>query len=232
MLEALLRGKLTGEMKDREDVLTSMFFGAFRREPTGRQILEFLKEAEPIAGSKPDLAEHYQAKYGDYEFWPRWSSQDIGSCEPDVFIRIERDKEKPLCVLIEAKYHSGISSLASTDGTINHQLAKEWCHLKRKADEEGAEPWMIYLTKNFVSSEPKKDIQEAVDEVKKKQGKVAANDIHISWLSWRSLSELYSNKNGAELNDISEAARCLGLVWFQTEWCYEIQQSNYTFDNR
>ena len=220
-------------MKNREDVLTSMFFGAFRREPTGRGILKFLNEAERISGSKPDFAKCCPVKYEAYEFWPQWPSQEnIASCEPDVVITINRDGGKPLYVLIEAKSDSGISSLASTDGTINHQLAKEWCHLKRRADEEGAEPWMIYLTKNFVSSEPKKDIQEAVDEVKKKQGKVAANDIHISWLSWRILSYLYSNSD-ASLKDISEAARCLGLVWFQKEWPYKIlPQSNYTFDNR
>lgn len=89
MLEALLKGKLPGEMKNREDVLTSMIFGAFRREPTGKRLLEFLDKAEPISGSKPDFAKCCQAKYDHYEFWPQWSSQDIGSCEPDVFIRIK-----------------------------------------------------------------------------------------------------------------------------------------------
>jgi len=233
MLEALLKGKLPGEMKNREDVLTSMIFGAFRREPTKRRILEFLNKAEPISGSKPDFAKCCQIKYEDYEFWPQWSNQDIGSCEPDVFIGIDRAKEKPLYVLIEAKYDSGISSPATTDGPINHQLAKEWCHLKRKADEKNAEPWMIYLTKDFGPSDPKKDFQEAFQEVKNKRGEQAANDMHISWLSWRSLSDLYSNDSDAALKDISDAARCLGLIWFQTEWCYEIlPESNYKFGNR
>ena len=117
MLEALLKGKLPGKMENMEDALTSMFFGAFRLEPTGRRILKFLNKAECISGSKPDFAKRCQVKYDDYEFWPRWHSQDIGSCEPDVFITIDRDKEKPLYVLIEAKYHSGISSPATTDGT-------------------------------------------------------------------------------------------------------------------
>ena len=232
MLEALLKGKLPGEMKNREDVLTSMFFGAFRREPTGKGILKFLNEAERILGSKPDFAKCCQVKYGDYEFWPQWPSQDIGSCEPDVVITINRDGGKPLYVLIEAKYDSGISSLATPDGTIKHQLAKEWCYLKREADWKKAEPWMIYLTKDFGSSGPKKAIQEALDEVKVKQSE-AANDIHISWLSWRSLSKLYDdNESDAALKDISETARCLWLVRFETEWCYEIlPHSNYTFDS-
>lgn len=234
MLEALLKRKLPEGMEHREDMLTSMFFGAFRRESTGRRILDFLNKAERILGSKPDFAKCCQVKYGDYEFWPRWPSlKDIGSCEPDVCITINRDEAKPLYVLIEAKYHSGPSSPATTDGTIKHQLAREWCHLKREADEKGAEPWMIYLTKDFGPSEPRKDIQEAVDEVKKKQGKVAANDIHISWLSWRSLSDLDSNESDAALKDISEAARCLGLVEFKTKWPYKIlPNSNYKFDNR
>ena len=237
MLEALLKGKLPGEMKNREDVLTSMIFGAFRREPSGRRILEFLNKAKPIkpiSGSKPDFAKCCQVKYGDYEFWRQWEpTQNIGSCEPDVFIRIDRDKEKRLYVLIEAKWDSGISSPATTEGPINHQLAKEWCHLKREADRYNAEPWMIYLTKDFGPSDPRKDIQEALREVKNKRGEEAANDMHISWLSWRSLSDLYNNDSDSTLKDISEAARCLGLVWFQTEWRYEIlPESNYKFDNR
>ena len=234
MLEALLKRKLPGKMENMEDVLTSMIFGAFRREPTGRRIFEFLNKAIPISGSNPDFAKCCQVKYNDYEFWPQWpTSRDIGSCEPDVFIRIDRDKEKPLYVLIEAKYHSGISSPPTTDGTINHQLAKEWCHLKRIADKDNAEPWMIYLTKDFGPSEPRKAIQDAFKEIRDKQGNAAENDMHISWLSWRILSDLYINESETALRDISDAARCLGLVWFQTEWCYEIlPQSNYKFDNQ
>ena len=233
MLEALLKGKLPEQMRNREDVLISMFFGAFRREPTGRGILEFLNQAEPISGSNPDFTGSCPVKYDAYEFWPQWPSQDdIGSCEPDVFIRIDQDEEKPLYVLIEAKYDSGISNSATPDGPINHQLAKEWCHLKERADQNNAEPWMIYLTKDFGPSEPRNAIQEALDEIGNTQGEVA-NDIHISWLSWRILSDLYINDSDAALRDISKAARCLGLVWFQTEWRYEtLPESNYTFDNR
>lgn len=180
MLEALLKGKLPGDMKNREDVLTSMFFGAFRREPSGRQILKFLEKANPILGSKPDFAKCCQVKYDDYEFWPRWDRQEnIASCEPDVVITINRDGGKPLYVLIEAKSDSGISIQATPDGRINHQLAKEWCHLKRRADQAKAEPWMIYLTKDFDPSEPRKAIQEALREVKDKQSE-AANDLHIN----------------------------------------------------
>lgn len=169
-----------------EDALTSMFFGAFRREPTERRILDFLKKAEPIEGSMPDFARCRQVKYDDYEFWPRWpSTENVGLCEPDVFIRIKRDKEKPLYVLIEAKYHSG---------PTNHQLAKEWCHLKKRADEENVEPWMTYFTKDFGPNEPQKAIEEALDEVKNKKNE-AANGMRISWLSWRSLSDLFTESH-------------------------------------
>ena len=157
-----------------------MFFGAFRREPTGRGILKFLNEAERISGSKSDFAKCCPVKYEAYEFWPQWPSQEnIASCEPDVVITINRDGGKPLYVLIEAKSDSGISIQATPDGRINHQLAKEWCHLKRRADQAKAEPWMIYLTKDFDPSEPRKAIQEALREVKDKQSE-AANDLHIN----------------------------------------------------
>ena len=90
---------------------------------------------------------------------------------------------------------------------------------------------MIYLTKDFGPSEPKKAIQEALYEIKNNQSEAA--DMHISWLSWRVLSDLYNNDSDAALKDISEAARCLGLVWFQTKWCFDVlSESNYKFDNR
>ena len=120
MLEALLKGKLPGEMKNGEDVLTSMFFGAFRREPSGRQILKFLEKANPILGSKPDFAKCCQVKYDDYEFWPRWDRQEnIASCEPDVVITINRDEGKPLYVLIEAK--SRFRQIEPSDTRWTHQ---------------------------------------------------------------------------------------------------------------
>ena len=233
MLEALLKRKLPGGIENKEDVLTSIIFGAFRREPTGKRILDFLDKAECIVGSKPDFAKCCPVKYEAYEFWPPWPSQEnIASCEPDVVITINRDEGKPLYVLIEAKYHSGKSSQATPDGPINDQLAREWCRLKREAHKKKAEPGMIYLTKDFGSSEPRKAIQEAVDEIKVKQSEVA-NDIHISWLSWRSLSDLDIDESDTALKGIPEAARCLGLVWFKTKWPYKIlPNSNYTFDNR
>ena len=65
-LEAVLKRKLPREIKNREDALTSMIFGAFRREPTGKRILEFLNKAECILGAKPDLAKCCQVNYGNY----------------------------------------------------------------------------------------------------------------------------------------------------------------------
>ena len=221
MLEALLHGKLSREQENMEDILTSMVFGAFRREPAFQGLLPFLGKAEEIIGTNPLSQNHnnYTVRYDKYEFWPPWQEFDnVVPCEPDVVIELNADKDRNILVLIEAKYHSGISSTSSEDITITHQIAKEWLHLDREAKKRNCIPWLIYLTNDIGKSDPKKDIDDAQNEINEKYGSDDTN-LTISWLSWRTLSELFgqkleNNTQSPALRDISKLAKHLSLVYF------------------
>ena len=130
------------------------------------------------------------------------------------------------------KYRSGLSSYASDDGIITHQLAKEWLQLCRRAGEAYV-PWLIFLTIDIAV--PAQDIEDAKNEIK---AKLLAHEIHsipnISWLSWRRLGDLFKSQSkmstSPALNDVSQLIRLLGLTYFDGfsghEELYEI---NYKF---
>lgn len=222
MIEALLQGKLSTEQENMEDVLTSMVFGSFRRAPADQGLLPFLMKAEDIFGSCPltKYCNQYSAGYDQYEFWPFWQGFDnVDSCEPDVVIKLDAGNEKGILVLIEAKYHSGISSLTSEGTTITQQIAKEWLHLDREAKKHNRKPWMIYLTTDLGKIHSIKDIDEAHREIKEKYN-IDAAELTISWLSWRVLSKLFNKRQknnflSSAMSDIGRLARRLNLVNFE-----------------
>ncbi len=158
----------------------------------------------------------YSVKYDQYEFWPSWQEfENVASCEPDVVIRLNVGDEKDILILIEAKYHSGISSFSSEGETVSHQLAKEWLHLYKEAKKTNRIPWLIYLTTDMAKSAPTKDIEEARKEINEKCGNDTTG-LTISWLSWRVLSKFSGNgsRDNLLLPDIAKLTDRLGLVYF------------------
>jgi len=221
MLEALLQGKLSREQENMEDLLTSMVFGSFRRMPAHVGLLPFLRKSEDITGTSPIVQNDnlYSTEYEHYQFWPSWQEFDnVASCEPDVVIKLDARNEQNILILIEAKYHSGISSYYSEDETVSHQLAKEWLHLYKEAKKRNCIPWLIYLTTDMAKGAPKKDIEEAQKEIVEKCG-IDATGLTISWLSWRVLSEFSDTRFSDNLQppakrDIGELAERLSLIYF------------------
>jgi hypothetical protein len=218
MLEALLGGKLSKSQENMEDVLTSIVFGAFRREDASIGLLPFLKMSIPQIGSIPlPPDQECTVKYDDYEFWPPYEKiKGVAFCEPDVVITITVPDGKDILLLVEAKFHSGISSIASDDDIVSHQLAKEWLQLCNKASDDYI-PWLIYLTTDIAA--PYDVIKEAKDEIDNKIMKHNINtEPNISWLSWRVLGDMFMSKNQSEfpptLNDISKIIRRLNLIYF------------------
>ena len=121
--------------------------------------------------------------------------------------------------MIEAKYHSGISSISSDGTTVTHQIAKEWLHLAREAKKRDCTPWLIYLTTDMGKSVPKKEIDEAQNEINEKYS-IDAAEPTISWLSWRVLSNLFdkrlnNNIHSSAIRDIGNLACRLNLVYFE-----------------
>ena len=218
MLEALLLGKLSREQENMEDVLTSIVFGTFRKEPAAEGVLPFLGSAEEIIGTCPIIQNYsdYSADYDKYEFWPSWQGIDnVASCEPDVVIELNAGENKSILVLIEAKYQSGVSSKSSKDMIITHQIAKEWLHLNQRAKERNCIPWLIYLTADIGKNSPKDDIVEAQEEIRKKCH-TDGDNLTISWLSWRVLSKLFGQKqDSGTLRDLGNLAEHLNLIYFE-----------------
>lgn len=148
MIEALLHGKLSRDQENMEDTLTSNVFGLIKYVEPEQALFSFLAGAQDLSRSKPlTFLQQASCDFINYEFWPRWSEADCYGCEPDVVIRVHLKGDRRLVILIEAKYHSGKSSVADQElERPNDQLAREWDNLVHLAQRERAQPILIYLT--------------------------------------------------------------------------------------
>jgi hypothetical protein len=217
MLTALLKGKLSSEQENMEDILTSSVFGAFQYAEASEALIRFLRKSELVYGDDPiaDNAWDLEVHFEDYEFWPMWSGlEGVDNCEPDLKIRIHNPDGKDVLAVIEAKFRSGKSSYPTKVGNISDQLAKQWVHLNKKAQEKSCIPWLIYLTADTAT--PMDSIQESKDELCEKLG--FSDEVHqlrISWLSWRVLADLFKNSDKRQLSELSSLAEYLGLAYFK-----------------
>src|SRR5262249_39219398 len=124
--QAVLRRKLTRPEEGMEDLLTSNTFGSMKYLPLDAALLPFLSTAiNPLNGSR--LSELMSGiTRVVWQFWPQLAYADCIPCEPDVALVLSDDIAPRLVLLIEAKYRSGKSSLASeTSERPNDQLARE-----------------------------------------------------------------------------------------------------------
>jgi hypothetical protein len=217
MLTALLKGKLSSEQENMEDVLTSSVFGAFQYSESADALILFLKKSKPAYGNIPikDDVDGLEVSFEDYDFWPQWNGlEGVNNCEPDLVIKIHNAAGQDVLVVIEAKFHSGKSAFPSVGGDISDQLAKQWVHLYRKAKKESCVPWLIYLTAD--TGTPKNEILEAKDELFNKPGfSSEAEQLRISWLSWCELAGLFKHSSRQQLSDLSSLATYLGLVYYK-----------------
>ncbi len=248
MLQALLKGKLSREQENMEDILTSNVFGLLKYVPPEEGLLNYLALSEDKDGNQPlkylrSLNEVSQNSIS-YEFWPWWEEPNCYGCEPDVVIKLEIPDKQDLLVLIEAKYLSGKSSEAdeSYDAPID-QLAREWDNLSVKANNDEC-PVLIYLTVHYAY--PIQDINDAENEYLNKRPE--RTEPVIYWLSWRHLYKACENSYHPVLNDIKLLLDRLDLKFFdgvkleyvQIPWSFEkvfdwqkytgIQAVNWRFD--
>jgi len=218
MLVAFLEGKLSKAQENMEDLLTSIVFGVFRREDAAASLLPFLCMAEPqLDYNILSVEQACSADYAAYKFWPKWPNiKGVASCEPDLLITLNVPNGKDILVLIEVKYHSGLSSYATDDEVVTHQLAKEWLQLCHKAGDTYI-PWLVFLTTDI--SKPIQNINDAKNEIKAKiQKHGIRQETNISWLSWRGLGNLFDSRtktpSSLALSDVSHLIRHLGLIFF------------------
>jgi hypothetical protein len=208
MLMALLRGKLSREQENMEDILTSNVFGVFRYVSPTESVLPFLAEAEDGDGKHP------LASLGDalvaHEFWPQWKDAFGSVCEPDVVLRIDAD-DRRLIVLVEAKYLSGKSSWADDDPQrLTDQLAREYETLVRIAADEKREPALVYATTH--AGYPADDIGASAREY---QEKYPDQRPAIFWLSWCKIPDVFGSSRHTALLDLVAMADRMGLTFFK-----------------
>ena len=82
MLMALLKGKLSREQENMEDILTSNVFGLFQYLPPSEGLLPFLAQTEGEGMSRPlaSLKDATDAT-AQYDFWPQWTDASGAACE-------------------------------------------------------------------------------------------------------------------------------------------------------
>ena len=209
MLMALLRGKLSRDQENMEDIHTSNVFGTFKYLPPQDGLLSFLGNAALPNEEMPLalLPEHTEVKY---EFWPWLEEPDCERCQPDVLIslKLPGGTEKKV-ILVEAKYLSGKSSEEGEGQRPHDQLAREWDNLRALAARESAAPLLIYLTADL--SPPIEDIEVSQKELEGKRKQRG----EICWLSWRHLRSLTRTSSHEMLRDLGEVLHRLNLTFFE-----------------
>lgn len=208
MLAAQLKGKLTREEGDLEDLLTSNVFGSAQYVPPEDGLIPILSSAESADGTLP-LKNLQISGVPEYEFWPRLQEPGCIGCEPDLLIHITQDNGNKLIILVEAKYRSGKSSEADETESPMDQLAREWDNLIILARKTNATPFLLYITADF--SYPKKEIEDAQQEFLKKRGA----KIGVLWTSWRKLPNLLSAPEHLIIKDLVAILRGQGLIFFE-----------------
>jgi len=215
LLQALLKGKLTREEENLEDLLTSNVLGSIKYVLPEEGLLPFLKNCQNKK-SEPLLTEGATILEVNYQFWPWLKETKNRGCEPDVLIFLRLDNGQNLIILLEAKYRSGKSSEAieeseSNEKTLilNDQLAVEWDNLVDLANREKATPVLLYVTADIYF--PKKEIEESCKEYKK----CRYEDMNVFWISWRKLPNLFFNSDNMILSDLVKVLKKIGLSYFE-----------------
>lgn len=231
MIEAFLKGKLSSEQENMEDLLTAAVFGMLREVDAQKGLIPFIAKAVPVIGEAPPILDwsSLRTDHQRYVFWPTWNHLDnVENCEPDLVIELQ-SSARSFLVCIEVKYLSGKSSFPTLDGPVSDQLAKQWAHLANHAKRRSCEPWLIYLTTD--SYNPRQEIRPALYELEAKSwpGK-QESEIKIAWLSWRHLAKLYIKSDMPQLRQLSQLGNYLGLRFFSGFRSFKmLPTSNFSF---
>lgn len=223
MLMALIKGKLSHEQENMEDILTSNIFGTLQYFPPSLGLLPFITQATDKNNYHP-LENIKEILEVTYEFWPYLNEPRCNPCEPDVLIRLNTPKGIKFIVLIEAKYLSGKSSERDEKDRPNDQLSREYDNLRLVSEREDRLPILIYLTADL--SIPEDEIEISKKELLEKRNINA----DILWLSWRHLYSVIENTNEPMLKHLAQVMRKLNLIFFSgfsligsiipISWCF------------
>lgn len=212
MIPALLRGKLSREQENMEDVLTSSVFGQLQHIPASQGLARWLNLAVPVVGP-PKSGMPSTIVAAEYIFWPWLSTAGSPGAEPDVVIRAMDDGKRQHLFVVEAKYRSGKSS--EEDPEMEHpadQLARQW-HCVAAELPAGTTAHLVYLTADF--GPPVDAILASEREFASKCPSLAvALPFSCHWLSWRHLVPAFDKSTESGLRELCQLARRLDLSFF------------------
>jgi len=210
MLAALLRGKLSREQENMEDILTSTVFGVLQYLAPEDGLLPFLSEAVTLDGDRPLAHLTSDARIARFDFWPWISEKGCAGCEPDVLLRLDPPSGRLVWVMIEAKYWSGKSSGEDSEpGRPFDQLAREWDNLVHIAGDE-ADAVLVYLTADV--GIPQDEIEASLAEYRQKRQGLPPT---ICWLSWRHLPGTLGGDGSIQRDLRALLAERLGLHFYR-----------------
>ena len=170
-----------------EDLLTSNVFGCMRYLPAEKALVPFLSTARSYRGNVFSMLDKITTVH--YSFWPWLKSSSRIPCEPDVVVGLEREDHYVHLVLVEAKYHSGLSSDEDERPEPSNQLARELDNLDTiSCVALGWSPWLNIASRTllFVTQDmgmPHEPLAQSLSEYNHKRNK----DGDIFWTSWRFL---------------------------------------------
>ena len=229
LLQAQLKGKLTRNEEDLEDLLTSNVFGSldYANDINSLQMTLCLAVDDNHLNWFRDLS----ISGAKYEFWQPLNNKGCRPCEPDVLIHVKDRTTQEYLILVESKYFSGISSQVDENlPEPAHQLAKEWDNLIRETDKTGAIPVLLFVTSDF--GFPSFEVAEAKREFSKKRNNV--DQPRILWISWRLIQKIIGQSNSRIVSDAAAILRKLNLILFTgisvvnysiSTWAFEASDS-------
>jgi hypothetical protein len=234
MLQALLRGKLSREQENLEDLLTSGVFGSLAYLAPQDGLLPLLRLATYDDGSPPSTFDVAGWRLKDeVSFWPMQATDLAGTTEPDVFMRATDDAGENYVISIEVKLWSD-KSLGSTS-TIRDQLAREWYSLVSCCHSASATPLLIYITSHL--ERPVLDIKEGRDDYSRHCQDLATRfPFRCAWLSWSKVAKEFALSTNRILRDIAMTCRRLDLGSFDgfsplhehpVNWCFHVKPYNF-----
>jgi len=227
MTVAEIHGKISEQgtnLSDRmEDLLTSDVFGCLRYLSPEKTLMPFLSTARSFHGHPLALPTEVETVH--YSFWPWVGSPGCKPCEPDIVVGLQTEKKCLYLILIEAKYHSGLSSLEDENESPNDQLARELdnlntvspMNLRWSPDLKIISRYLLFVTQDM--GMPRRLVAQSLAEYQRKRNK--QGDIY--WTSWRFLQPILeknlkqenSHQSIAVMEDMLELLLRKGLSVFR-----------------
>ena len=216
MFSALNNGKVSRQIKEMEDVLTSCIFDAIRfTDELDSQdfsfIHQFLSASKRFSGDFA-LPHKDSIKSVGYDFWPQLPDR----CEPDLLITITT-ADAIYLVAVEAKFKSGKSSEEDRPGRGRDQLAWEWENLEQYArgrcgSIQGGkcqcEFLLIYLTGHY--GMPKEEMEQSRSDARS----TATSVPNWNWLSWQTFHAIFSRASTPIIREACDLLNRLDLGSF------------------